>query len=629
MLAYSAFLDTLLSMYIRKTTTKKAADGTHYATYRIVTSERILGRVKQRTLLTIGSAFDLEESLWAQLCKRIDDIVNGRLSLIPTKQEVEKYAQEFAARIIAELSLPVTEKEVSSEEERYKEVDVSSLELLKPRSVGVEHLALHAAQMLQLPDILMHVGLTPSQSAMALAGITGRMAKPGSERATWEWLTKQSALGELLEVDFSSQSVMGLYRVSDTLLKNKEMIEERLFARIRSLFSLQETVVLYDLTNTYFEGAMKGNAQAARGFSKEKRFDCPLLTLGLVLDGSGFVKRSKMFQGNIAEASTVQTMLKELDAPQTALVILDRGTATKSTLEWLVSARYCYVVVSRERARSFEHNKAQTIQTAQKQEVHIYRELNEEKTEACLYCHSTKRAAKEEAITARFAAQFEEGLRKLADGLTKPRTDKRKDSILQRIGRLAQKCKGISQHYSITVTDNAETKPAKKPLLATSIQFEKVPVRGSSATHPGVYCIRTNALWLDAEELWKTYIMLTDIEAVFRSLKSELGLRPVYHQTAERAEGHLFITILAYQCVQALRNKLKSHEIHDSWQQLRTVMCTQQRISATFRQRNGAVLHIRKATMAEARQQQIYTALKLDSSPGGVRRYSVPEKTTV
>ena len=616
-------------MYIRKTTTKKAPDGAHYATFRIVASERVMGKVKQRTLLTIGSGFDLDESLWGQLAKRIDDIIAGRLSLLPPNQEIEKFAQEFAARIIAERSVAVTKTEENIEEERYKEVDITTLELLQPRSVGVEHLALHASQMLQLPDILKSVGFTPSQIAMALGSITGRMAKPGSERATWEWLTSQSALGELLGVDFSRQSIMGLYRVSDKLLQSKEIIEDLLFAQIRSLFSLRETVVLYDLTNTYFEGAMKNNPQAVRGFSKEKRFDCPLLALGLVLDGSGFVKKSKIFQGNIAEASTVQAMLKGLDAPPTALVILDRGTATKSTLEWLVSANYYYVVVSRERARIFEKHKALTIQTAQDQELYIYRELNEEKAEACLYCYSPGRAAKEEAITARFAVQFENGLRKLSDGLAKPHTDKRKDTILLRIGRLAQKCKGISQHYSITVTDNAETKSPNKPLLATSIHFEKIPVEGSCATHPGVYCIRTNALWLGAEELWKTYIMLTDLEAVFRSLKSELGLRPVYHQTAERAEGHLFITTLAYQCVQALRNKLKNHEIHDSWQKLRTILSTQQRVTATFRQRNGITLHIRKATMPEAQQQQIYNALYLDSSQGGVTRYSAPEIRTV
>ena len=610
-------------MYIRKTTTKRAADGTRYATFRIVTSERILGRVKQRTLITIGSGFELEEKFWSQLCKRIDDIINGRLSLLPQKQEIEKYAQEFAARIIAELATPVTEKE-----EKYNEVDVATVEFLQPRSVGVEHVALHAANMLQLPDILKKVGFMPSQIAMALAGIVGRMAKPDSERATWEWLTNQSALGELLGVDFSRNSAMGLYRMSDKLLRNKEIIEEFLFARIRSLFSLRETVVLYDLTNTYLEGEMKRNTKAKRGFSKEKRFDCPLLTLGLVLDGSGFVKKSKMFQGNIAESGTVQSMLMELDAPATALVVLDCGTATKSVLEWLVCAKYHYVVVSREHARTFEMHKAQTIQTAQKQELSIYRELNTKKTEARLYCYSPKREAKEQAITDRFAGKFEDGLRKLAEGLAKPHTDKRKDSILQRIGRLVEKSKGMSRHYSITVTDNARTKSPKKPLLATSIHFEKIPQEGSIVTHPGVYCIRTNALWLEAEELWKTYIMLTDLEAVFRSLKSELGLRPVYHQTSERAEGHLFLTVLAYQCVQVIRNKLKGHAMHDSWQTLRTILCTRQRVTATFRQRNGTTLHIRKATMPEARQQQIYNALNLDSSPGGITRSSIPEPKT-
>jgi transposase len=614
-------------MYIRKTTTKKAADGTRYSTYRIVTSERILGKVKQRTLLNIGSCFELEEKFWPQLCKRIDDIVNGRLSLLPPIQEIEEYAQQFAARIIAELSAPVTEIE---EKEKYSEVDVSTVELLQPRSVGVEHAALHAANTLQLPDILKKVGFTQPQVTMALAGIVGRMAKPGSERATWEWLTNQSALGELLEVDFSRNSAMGLYRVSDKLLQHKELIEKFLFTRICSLFSLRETVVLYDLTNTYFEGEMKSNAKAKRGFSKEKRSDCPLLTLGLVLDGSGFVKKSKMFQGNVSESATVQTMLKELAAPPTALVVLDRGTATKGVLEWLTCANYHYVVVSRERARTFERDKAQTIQTAQKQELHIYRELNEKKTEARLYCHSPKREAKEEGITGRFVTKFEDDLRKLAEGLTKPRTNKHKDFILKQLGRLMEKSKGISQHYSITVTDNAEIKSPEKPLLATSIHFERKYKEGSIATHPGVYCIRTNALWLEAEELWKTYIMLTDLEAVFRSLKSELGLRPVYHQTSERAEGHLFLTVLAYQCVQVLRNKLKAHELHDSWQTLRTVLSTHQRITATFRQRNGSTLHIRKATVAEARQQQIYNALNLDSSPGGVTRTSVPgPKTSV
>lgn len=267
-------------MYIRRTTTKKAADGTAYPTFRLVASERVKGKVKQRTILHIGSCFDLDEHFWAQLCKRVENILTGNISLIAVPNEIEKYAQEFAARIIAEGSFQVAEKEETIDDKKYEEVDISSMELLQPRSVGVEHLALHGMHLVQLPEILQEAGLSQSQVTMATASIVGRMAMPASERATWRWLTNHSALEELLDVDFSRNSIMGLYRASDALVQCKEEIEERLFARICSLFSLEETITLYDLTNTYFEGEMQGNSIVARGFSKEKRFDCPLLTLG-------------------------------------------------------------------------------------------------------------------------------------------------------------------------------------------------------------------------------------------------------------------------------------------------------------------------------------------------------------
>ena len=122
--------------------------------------------------------------------------------------------------------------------------------------------------------------------------------------------------------------------------------------------------------------------------------------------------------------------------------------------------------------------------------------------------------------------------------------------------------------------------------------------------------------------------MLTDLEAVFRSFKSELGLRPVYHQTPERAEGHLFITVLAYQCVQALRNNLKRHDINDSWKTIRDVLSAQQRITTTFKQRNGDILHIRKTTMPEAGQQRIYQALQIDGNPAGIKRHTASATDT-
>src|SRR5476651_675140 len=162
-----------------------------------------------------------------------------------------------------------------------------------------------------------------------------RGAAPGSELATSRWLRERSALGELLGADFEAMPPMRLYRTSDLLVRHRDAIEDALFSRIQDLFGLPVTVTLYDLTNTYFEGAAAANPKAVHGRSKEKRSDCPLVTLGLVLDASGFVRRSKMFAGNVAEATTLAEMLKGLATPPGALVIMDAGIATAANIVWL------------------------------------------------------------------------------------------------------------------------------------------------------------------------------------------------------------------------------------------------------------------------------------------------------
>ena len=142
-------------------------------------------------------------------------------------------------------------------------------------------------------------------------------------------------------------------------------------------------------------------------------------------------------------------------------------------------------------------------------------------------------------------------------------------------------------------------------------------------THPGVYCLRTNMADWDEEALWRTYTALTDVEAVFRSLKSELGLRPIFHQTQKRSDGHLFITVIAYQLVQTIRRRLGEKGERASWSSLRSILEGQQRITAIFRRKDGRTLHVRKATRAEPRQRRIYEALGLDPAPGGIRKMIV------
>ena len=494
-----------------------------------------------------------------------------------------------------------------------QEVDIASLEMVHPRSIGVEHAGVSALQELGMSGILAEAGLNGVQQAAAIGSIIGRMAEPGSELATYGWLTEKSGLGELLDVDYQSMPMIRLYRTSDLLVKNRQMIESAVFARITDLFALPTTVTLYDLTNTYFEGEMADNPEARRGHSKEKRTDCPLVTLGLILDGSGFVRRSRMFKGNATESSTLEEMLRGLGAPDGALVIMDRGIATEDNIVWLIEHHYRYLVVSRERRRQFDADKAVAVTTASDKTVEIQWVLSVDGTEVRLYCHSEERQEKEMAMSKRFIERFEGGLAKLAAGLLSPRGEKRWDKILQRIGRLQEKSHGIGQHYRIEVI------PDETGIKATGIIWEKLPVAGTQLTHPGS-CLRTNELSWDEKTLWQTYTMLTDLESVFRSLKSELGLRPIYHRTKDRTEGHLFITVLAYQAVQILRRKLKAGGIHQSWTSLRKIFAGQLRVTATFKQRDGRTLHVRKSTVAEPKLKKLYDALGLCSSPVGIKK---------
>jgi transposase len=601
----------IIPMYIRQTKTSNATSGEAYFTFRLVASKRINGKVRQQTLLNLGRTFSLPREQWPVLCSRIEQILSGQMSLAPISTAIEALAQRYAARLVAD-SRPVAAPGESAGPV-YHEVDVDSLELVRPRSIGVEHAGLAALNWLELPRILEQVGLNGKQQAAVIGNVIGRMAAPASELATWGWLRERSGLGELLDVDFEALPLMSLYRASDLLVRHRQAIEAALFSRINDLFALPTTVTLFDLTNTYFEGEMAGNSKAKRGHSKEKRSDCPLVTLGLVLDGSGFVRRSRMFAGNVAEASTLEEMLQGLDAPTGALVIMDRGIATEANISWLIEHQYRYLVVSRERTRRFDSAQSVEVTTASDQTVHLQRVVSDDGSEVRLSCHSEARQEKETAMTKRFSQTFENGLAKLAAGLLKPRGEKNRDKLLQRIGRLEEKSHGISRHYRIELT------PAEGPLV-TTITWTKEPIDGTQLTHPGVYCLRTNELHWEAATLWQTYTQLTDLEAVFRSLKSELGLRPVYHHKEDRADGHLLITVLAYQAVQVLRRKLKLQGINAGWTALREIFSGQQRVTATFTQKDGRTLHVRKTTVAEPKLRNLYDALSLSATPVGTRK---------
>ena len=616
MLTPCAFSAILRVMYIRRTKTRTTADGTNYYTHRLVQSERVDGKVRQRTLLNLGRHFDLAQDLWPVLCSRLEQLLGGQESFDfgECSAEVEEQAQKLLAQLLVQQGSLSENVQAAVD---MQSVDVNSLRLVQPRSVGVEALGLWAMEQVGLISLLQSLNLTAPQRAAIVGLIIARMAAPDSERATYRWLKEHSALGELLDFDYTKMSLMQLYRASDLLMKHRQKIEDDLFTKVQNLFGFSCTVTLYDLTNTYFEGSAQRNSKARYGRSKEKRSDCPLLTLGMVLDASGFVRSSEVFSGNVSEGTTLKAMLSGLEAPAGALVIMDRGIATEANLMWLREQGYRYLVVSRERQRQFDSQEAISIQSASNQTIHLQKVLADDSSEVRLYCYSEQRAQKEKAIAQQFSQRFENELKKLNAGLNRPHTTKKIDKVWERIGRLKEKSHGVSQHYQIEIIPDDQGKNARE------IIWKRTTQNGTAHTHPGIYCLRTNEINWDEEQLWRTYVMLTDLEAVFRSLKSELGLRPIYHHKEDRSDAHLFITVIAYQLVQLIRRKLGEQGDSRSWSSLRSILSNQCRMTAIFKREDGHTLHIRKTSQAEPEQQAIYQCLNLDSSPGRIKKMIV------
>ena len=520
-------------MYIRQTTTLRKKDGSSYQSYRLVESIRVGEKVKQRTLLNLGAEFSVARDQWGELTGRIEEILSHTTPLFPHDVAIEVEAQRIAAKLVSRNREYAAQTQQKPDKD-YRTVDVDMIEHSDLRSVGVEHLALDALRALDLDGKLDALGLNGAEVAAAIGTIIGRMTAPGSELSTHRWLQQNSALGDLIHYDFNMCSLSRMYRISDLLLKHRDALEEHLFGRERSLFKLDCTITLYDLTNTFFEGRAQGNHLARRGRSKEKRNDCPLVTLGVVLDGSGFPRRSKIFSGNASEPATLQEMLTSLTQSESRpLIVMDAGIATEENITWLKDNGCRYIVVSRKRHLEWDEEHSQMVKQDDNNEVRVFSKRNDETNEMELYCHSTLRAAKEVAMDELFASRFEEKIQALADGLNKKRCVKKYDKVLQRVGRLQEKYAYAAQHYAIEVEKGEKG-------LATKLSFTRTSIE--TKEHAGIYCLRTNIMDWEADQLWRTYIMLTDLEAVFRSMKSELGMRPIYHKIAERTDGHLCVT---------------------------------------------------------------------------------------
>ena len=382
------------------------------------------------------------------------------------------------------------------------------------------------------------------------------------------------------------------------------------------MFNLDDTVFLYDLTSTYFEGQAKANPQAKRGYSRDKRGDCKQVVVGLVLDRDGFPKAHEVFDGNMVDRRSLNAMLdaleKRMGRKPGATVIVDRGMAYDENLAQIRKRGLHYLVAGLQSERNQwldeledDNGWEDVVRTPsprnpfqKKTRVQIKRQQKGDVV--YILCRSEGREEKDRAIRETHEAKLLEDLAKLGQRVAKGRL-KKEDKIQQAIGRLMERYPRVARYYQIAY-DSEPQKLSWKELADKKALAHKLD---------GSWILKTDRQDLTADEIWRTYILLTRVEDAFRDLKSPLMERPIFHHLQNRTQTHIFLCVLAYHLLAAIEHRFLQAGMHTSWWSIRQQLSTHQVATVVLPATDGRVLKIRKATTPEPVHRQIYATLHI------------------
>jgi transposase len=606
-------------MFIRQT--KKTIGGKSYLQHQLMESLRTPSGPRQRLLLNLGQSFEIPRDTWKELANAIEAQLHNQPILFDCDPEITKLARHYSQILIRQrLALQTTvtgqkhaETADAGQTARHEGVDVHSVATSEARTIGAEQVVLAQMEQYGLDRLLESLQFNAAEIQYAKMLLVGRLCHPASERETVRWIEETSGLKELLGTDVRVYDT-ALHRTAVLLWDSHEQLEQQLAQEARRIFSLKETLILYDLTNTYFEGSRTGSKKAKHGKSKDKRDDRVLIALALTVDEQGFPKHSKVYEGNVSEPGTLEEILYDLSKSQSAgfqsdkTVVIDAGIATQENLELLQKKGFKYVAVSRKREYEegfWEQSPEKEFTLADdKTGLRIKSARTEE--EVFVLCQSEAKRAKEQGILDRRLAKFEAGLQQIQQGLAGKNTRKSHDKIIERIGRLKERY-GVGSLYAIDVKQENS--------IVQEITFSRNAQATEKQQHVGQYVLRSNRLDLSDEQISELHRSLTTVEDSFRSMKSHLGLRPNFHKRDDTSIAHIFITVIAYHVLAAILKKLKDAGIDYNWSTIRNMLATHVRVTTTFNVQNGDALHIRTSTMPTTRQQDIYNKLQLSDRP--------------
>ena len=607
--------------------------------YRIKESFRDLtGRVRSRIMLNVGF---IEEAHSPEDIRDIGKCLNylhehqGERDLFGCpfadyNEFVRSKAEEFWTAMVKNGSIDAVKS--AKEESRKKAerlVDVNTVKHTDARDVGAEWICLQTIRELEIDRFLERQGWNEIQINTTLAHLITRTVYTPSELKSIRIMNENSAVCEL--VSGSQEWHPGyhdIYKVAPNLYGLKDKLETHLCRKTDDLFNLTNRIVLFDLTNFYFEGRKERSAKAQYGRSKEKRNDCKLLVMALCVNAEGFIRYSSILAGNTADPDSLPDMIDTLsqktrtpsDPERKVLVCLDAGIATEDNLRKIKENGYNYLCVSRTRLTDYEISEGcQSVKVldTRKQEITLRQVKHEADGDYYLEINSPAKAVKESSMNRQWRERFEQELTKAREALGRKGGKKTYEKVIERVGRAIQKYPSIAKYYVIDYL-----RDENNPKNMADIQW-RIAVPENVDRQSGIYFLRTNVERFDEKSTWDYYNLIREIECTNRQLKTDLNLRPIYHKKDDCSDAHLFLGLLSYWIVNAIRYKLKQTGENCFWTEIVRRMSTQKAITTEGVNALGEKVSLRLCSEPSKAAEDIYERLKYRKMP--FRKIQIPK----
>ena len=619
---------------------RRGKQGVRYAYWRLCDSYRdFAGVICRRDLINVGRLDGFTQSDINAVAKIVTEKSKGSPDSMFDKElypeKVLTLAGDLYTQLIAKqlIDLPGSKatgekstENLRQEHERRFIARVSTLKHTDVREIGAEHLCHETIKKLRIGEFLQRQGFSQEEAALAVTQIAIRATHPASELATARWVKNNSDICRLTGYNIDKVTKDKLYKSAIRLYDVRKELMSHLSSWTKELFDYDDNLILYDLTNTYAEGCFDNSKVWDYGRSKEKRHDCKLIVLALVVNSHGFPKHYQLFDGRMTDTDSLQKIIDSLDEQMKSLgvspvVVMDAGISTEDNLAMLGEKHYKYLCVSRSSSKVYdtiEGEEKQQLEDNRGQKLEIQRvkvthkadkegKLPASATDTFYWVRSEAKAAKENGMYDQFTKRFMAEIEKIKSSLTKKHGTKKTAKVMERLGRAKQKYPSVSSHYDFTYTEEDGIVTSLECTLKEGYDFNE---------KAGVYFLQTNLSEdKDGKVIWQIYNILKEVEASFRCMKTDLDLRPVYHKSDVACLAHLHLGILAYWVVTSIRYQLRQKGINKTWSQILEIMLTHKSVTSEAKNLQEEPIHLEQCSEPTAEVAEIYEKVSIPCMP--------------